>query len=824
MKRKILLVFLSAVFASSAVHAQFIQTDPMQADPAQMDQMQQQETQQPYPGLGASPYTPHSYPGLPVPGQMPGIPYPGSPQVQQPTFFQMAPDRRQLQLPLPVEKPSEFEQYVSEKIEITESQFEILKKDGGIAYSQTYPVVPEGKIAVPVKIVQTPEKVRAKPGTPPEIGVGFLTGTPDTIAGAFRLLGIPSRYAITTELNHFGYDLFRLSPSTFAHVDKFPVGPEYVLGPGDEVRVTIWGKIDGRFNLIVDRDGMINLPKAGVVGVAGLSFAEAREVIRTEYSKYYSGFEMNVTLGALRTITVYVVGNARRPGAYTISSLSTIVNALFAAGGPSKNGTMRDIQVKRNGRETVHFDMYDLLLKGDKSNDIRLMPEDVVFIPPIGPVAAIAGSVNRPALYELKSETKISQLIELAGGLNAVAFKGRIQVERIVDYTRQTVFESDLEKIQEKEISLRSGDIVKVYQVVPDRRVVRVSGAVQREGEYGFTPGMTIRDLLLLTGGPRYYTNRKEAELTRVTVTDEGPKTEKILVNLEKALEEEPGQNLPLLENDYLFVRTVPEWKLYQTVTISGEVKYPGTYTIRKGEKLSSLIERAGGFTDRAYLKGAVFTRERVREIQQRQLDESADRLEREMASRGPLSVAAAAGPEEAAIKQSEIQQMKAFLDKVRQARAKGRLVVPIEDVGKRKGAPEYIELEEGDSLFIPANPQSVQISGSVFNQTAFVHDGSKNISDYIDLAGGYTENADKKRVYVLKVDGTAVRPEGGIASFFWSKDSGRWESGARRMDPGDTIVVPEKLERIAWLRNIKDITQILYQIAVTAGVLIVAY
>src|SRR5512145_1568795 len=144
---------------------------------------------------------------------------------------------------------------------------------------------------------------------------------------------------------------------------------------------------------------------------------------------------MSVTLGALRMITVYVVGNARRPGAYTISSLSTIVNALFAAGGPSKSGTMRDIQVKRNGRETVHFDMYDLLLKGDKSNDIRLMPEDVVFIPPIGPVAAVAGSVNRPALYELKSETTISQLIELAGGLNAVAFKGRIQVERIVDYT-----------------------------------------------------------------------------------------------------------------------------------------------------------------------------------------------------------------------------------------------------------------------------------------------------------------------------------------------------------------------------------------------------
>jgi protein involved in polysaccharide export with SLBB domain len=824
MKWKILFVVLFAVLVSRTGSAQYFQTDPMQMDPAQAEQMQQQETQQFYPSMDAAPYAPPVFPGFSFPGQTPSLQTPGVPRIQTPILMQTPPERRPLQLPLPVEKPSEFEQYVSEKIEITESQFEILKKDGGIAYSQTYPVVPEGKIAVPVKIVRTPEKAQAQPGIPPEIGVGFLTGTPDAIAGAFRLLGIRSRYAITTELKHFGYDLFRFPPGGFAAVDKFPVGHEYILGPGDEVRIAVWGKIDGRFHLTVDRDGMLNLPKAGVVGVAGLSFQEAKEVIRNEYSKYFSGFEMNVSMGALRTITVYVVGNARRPGAYTISSLSTIVNALFAAGGPSKAGSMRDIQVKRNGRETVHFDMYDLLLKGDKGNDIRLMPEDVVFIPPIGPVAAIAGSVNQPALYEVKSETTISQLIDLAGGLNAVAFKGRIQVERIVENTRQTVFESDLEKIEEEDVSLQSGDIVKVYQVIPDRRVVRVSGAVQREGEYGFTPGMTVKDLLLLTGGPKYYTNRKEAELTRVTVTDQGPKTEKITLNLEKALYGEADHNLPLRENDYLFVRTVPEWKLYQTVTISGEVRYPGTYTIRKGEKLPSLIDRAGGFTDRAYLKGAVFTRERVRELQQKQLDEMVDRLEREMASKGALALATASSSEDARIKQSEIQQMKEFLEKVRQARAKGRLVVPIADIERKKGPSRDIELEEGDSLFIPANPQSIQVSGSVFNQTAFVYDGDKNISDYISLAGGYTENADKRRVYILKVDGTAVRPEGGISSVFWSRDSDRWESGGRRMDPGDTIVVPEKLERIAWLREIKDITQILYQIAVTAGVLIVAF
>src|SRR3990170_3755646 len=707
MKWKIFLVFLFSVFLSGTVQAQNLSGS----------QMQSQESQQQTTGMEGSDYSPMIPPAFSSPGL--------TPVLRQPLDMPPAPEKP-IPRPRPpvVERPSEFEQFVAEKIEITEAQFEILKKDGGIAYTQNYPPVSEGKISVPVKIVRTTEKGQALSGSPPAIGVGFLTGTPEAIAGVFKLLGIRSRYAITTELKQFGYDFFLLNPDAFPPADRFPVGPEYVLGPGDEVRVTIWGKVEGRFNLFVDRDGMIRLPKVGVVSVAGLPFKEAKELIQKEYSKYFSGFEMNVSMGALRTITVYVVGNAQWPGAYTISSLSTIVNAMFAAGGPNKNGSMRDIQVKRDGRETVHFDLYDLLLKGDKSNDIRLMPQDVDFIPPIGPVAAIAGSVNNPALYELKSETKISQLVEMAGGMNTVAFKGRIQIERIV----------------------------------------------------------------------------------------------------EKALEGESGDNLPLRENDYLFVRTVPEWKLYQTVTISGEVKYPGTYTIRKGEKLSSLITRAGGFTDRAYLKGAVFTRERVREIQQKQLDESADRLEREMAARGTLAVAAASSPEEAQIKSSETQQMKGFLAKVRQAKAKGRLVVPISDIGKGKGATEYIELEEGDSLFIPANPQSVQVSGSVFNQTAFVYDGNKGISDYIKLAGGYTENADKKRIYFLKVDGTAVRPEEGFSSIFWSKTSSQWESGGKQLDPGDTIVVPEQLERIAWMREIKDITQILYQIAVTAGVLLVAF
>ena len=219
----------------------------------------------------------------------------------------------------------------------------------------------------------------------------------------------------------------------------------------------------------------------------------------------------------------------------------------------------------------------------------------------------------------------------MAGGLSDIAFSGRVQIERIIDNVRQVVFESDLAKA--KDIKVQGGDLVKIFPVVQDKRVVRISGAVMREGEYGFKPGMTIKDLILMAGGLKYYAYTKEAELTRIYITEKGPKTEKILVNLEKALEGDPQANIPLKENDYLFVRTIPEWQIYRTVTIQGEVKFPGTYTIKKGERLSSLIERAGGFTDKAYLRGAVFIRPSVRELQQKQIDEMIDRLERELLS-----------------------------------------------------------------------------------------------------------------------------------------------------------------------------------------------
>uniref|UniRef100_A0A7C4NZ81 Polysaccharide export protein n=1 Tax=Thermodesulfobacterium geofontis TaxID=1295609 RepID=A0A7C4NZ81_9BACT len=715
------------------------------------------------------------------------------------------------------EELSDFEQYVSEKIIITEAQLEILKKWDEISFSYTS-VPPSGKIAVPVKVIKYIE--RQGISIPLEIDAGFLIGTPHAITTAFKTLGIKNSIIISTELKQFGYDFFRQPPSTFAPADKVPVSPEYVIGPGDEIRVSLWGSIEGSFTSVVERDGNITLPKVGTIYVAGIPFKELKEILYKEFSKYFKDFDMNVSMGQLKTIKVYVVGHAKAPGAYSVSSLSTLINALFEAGGPSKSGSMRNIQLKRGGKTIVYFDMYEFLLKGDKTKDIRLMPEDVIFIPPAGPLVAIAGSVKVPAIYELKDEKTVGDLIKLAGGLTEIAFKGRVQIERIVENTRQIVFEADLDSALNHE--LKRGDIVKVFPVFPDKRFVRIYGAIQRPGEYGFKEGMRVRELIMMAGGLKYYAYIEKAELTRVTPTPQGPKTEKIIFSPEKALKGDPEHNIKLQQDDYIFIRAIPEWELYRTVTIAGEVKFPGTYTIKKGETLSSLIERAGGFTEKAYLRGAVFIRQSVKEIQQRQINEMIDRLERELLSISSASIAGALTAEEARILQIETEQKRQFIQRLRQLKALGRMVVKIDEPEKLKGTPFDIELEDGDYIYIPQKPATIQVIGSVFNPGVFIYDKNKTLSDYVELAGDYTQNADKKNVFILKVDGSAVKPHKGLFGLKWNKSLYRWEYNLE-LEPGDTIVVPEKLIRIAWLREIKNITEIIFHIATTAGVLIAA-
>lgn len=654
-------------------------------------------------------------------------------------------------------------------------------------------------------------------------------------------------------IKQFGYSFFYQPPASFLPVQNVPVGPDYVIGPGDTVRIVIWGSVEGNYQLTVDRNGNIEIPKVGVVHVSSLNYRQLQGVLDREFARQYTNFQMNVTLDNLRAITVYVVGQARFPGSYAVSSLSTLVSALFASGGPSKSGSLRHIQVRRRGKIITRFDMYDFLLRGDKSNDIRLLPEDVIFIPPVGPMVAIGspqsggeqkgeaakgakkeeelkgGPVKIPGIYELKQEKTLNDLLRLAGGLGDTAFKGRVQILRVQGRQEMVLFDEDLQKFisHNQTLKLVDGDLVEIFPVpgLVEKKVI-IAGAVKNPGEYGYSDNLRVKDLIGYAGGLLLQANKDEAEITRVTVTPQGPATQRLYFRPYRTLAGISKDNPPLKPYDYVFIRTVPDWSVNRTVTLSGEVKFPGTYAIQKGENLSSVLARAGGFTDLAYPLAAVLTRASTKIIQKQQLKLAIDRLETEVLA---LSAARTGAELEAGeSKRTEVmtKQQLGMIASLRKVEPLGRVIIRLTDPERLRGTPDDIELEPGDNLMIPERDSTVNVVGAVFNPTAIVYTPYRTVGEYITIAGGTTKIADDKEVYVIKVNGAAVSRKG----FRWLGNS--WDGNkyvyhvgglkTLRLDPGDTIVIPEQLQRIEWLRQIKDIATIIGQIALTAGVVLV--
>jgi len=706
-------------------------------------------------------------------------------------------------------------------------------------------------------------------------------------------------------IKQFGYSFFYQPPASFLPMEAVPVGPDYVIGPGDRIKIIIWGSVQGEYNLTVDRNGQVDIPKVGVVHVSSLTYRQLREVLDREFARQFTNFQMNVTLDNLRTIQIYVVGQARFPGSYAVSSLSTLVSALFAAGGPSKSGSLRNIQIKRGNKVVVTFDMYDFLLRGDKSKDIRLQPEDVIFIPPIGPMVAIGspktlkevedalktlarlqlegesapemswrrgedlkimsvkgpavpeassgrifgmdaqeagqklamskgmdfgGAVKVPAIYELKNEKTLNDLLRLAGGLGDTAFKGRVQVLRIKGHLETVMFDEDLAKSLAKypSLSLIDGDFIMIFPVssVVEKKVT-IAGAVKSPGEFGFRDNMRVSDLVNYAGGLLMQANKDEAEITRVRITQQGPDTSRIYVRLSQALSGASSQNVVLQPNDYLFIRAVPDWGTYKTVEVAGEVNFPGTYTIKKGEMLSSLLTRAGGFTSKAYLLGGVLIRESTRVLQKQQLNAAIDRLEaRALASAGQK---AATGLDAEDVKQIEsaAMQQRMLIAALRKVEPLGRVVIELEDPERLRGTPKDLTLQEGDKLTVPEAAGTVNVVGAVFAPTALVYTPYRTVKEYLTMAGGTTEIADDREIYVIKVNGAAVSRKGfSLVKASWDGSKYAYHPGgisSLTLDPGDTIVVPEKLERILWLKNIKDVAAILGNLALTAGIAFVA-
>lgn len=322
----------------------------------------------------------------------------------------------------------------------------------------------------------------------------------------------------------YGRSLFRLPPSTFAPLSNISVPDSYVIGPGDELYLQIWGQINAEIHAFVDRDGAIYIPKVGSVTVAGLHYGDLKGFLHQQVARIYRNFDLAVTLGKLRSIDIYIAGNARAPGRYTVSSLSTLVTAVFAAGGPSLVGSLRHIELKRAGKTITDFDMYDLLLSGDESKDAPLLPGDVIYIPPVGPQVAVAGSVKVPAIYELKSEqANLADALALAGGLNEVADATKITVERIDNHAVRSVAEFTYRDAASEQV--KGGDIIHVPAIVPRfNNAVTLRGNVANPGRYPWHEGMKIRDLIpnkemLLT---RDYW-QSENNLVNGTATDYAP-------------------------------------------------------------------------------------------------------------------------------------------------------------------------------------------------------------------------------------------------------------------------------------------------------------
>jgi protein involved in polysaccharide export with SLBB domain len=326
-----------------------------------------------------------------------------------------------------------------------------------------------------------------------------LLSAPYRIAGPLTTKSDFERFAedgTGNRLPVYGRRLFDEVPTTFAPVDRVPVPADYVLGPGDELLIRAWGKIDLDSRVTVDRNGQVYLPRIGTLNIAGLRYEQVEGYLHAAVSTLFKDFELNVALGQLRSIQIFVLGSARQPGAYTVGSLSTLVNALFASGGPSATGSMRHIQLRRGNRLLAEFDIYDLVQRGDKSHDVPLLPGDVIYIPPIGAQIAISGNVNEPGIYELKAQTTVAAALEGAGGLTSLAGAERVLLERIDHHSTRRVEEFPLDTAGLARL-LEDGDVLRIYPLSPKfENAVTLRGNVAQPGRYVWKDGMRISDLI----------------------------------------------------------------------------------------------------------------------------------------------------------------------------------------------------------------------------------------------------------------------------------------------------------------------------------------
>ncbi|HCG7974765.1 TPA: SLBB domain-containing protein [Vibrio parahaemolyticus] len=804
------------------------------------------------------------------------------------------------------------------------------------------------------------------------------------------------------ELKRFGLDLFAGSPSTFAPLSDVPVPANYTVGAGDEIIVQLFGKENETYRLRVNRAGTINFPSLGPVNVAGMHFSDVRNSLTQRVKEQMIGVRSDISLGELRTMQVFVMGDAYKPGAYAVSALTTISQAIYYSGGFGESGALRDIQLKRDGKIIRKLDMYDLLLKGDASNDVRLLPEDVVLIGSVNDTVSVEGEINRPAIYEVKQGETYQQLIQMAGGFTANAHTEQLEIKRYASHGAREALTLDFNKTQDRQSKVKNGDAIKIlkkseeltryvqiegdvrhpgylewrnglrvadlfksvdsafnstadvnYAVVvreinPQRdievfqlslanailspgsqdnlqlqsrdrilvfnrfnnedldtlatqeavskaktleqaqeqaeleqqkeqevmsssvavshsangtlnnqntteqakpakiifrgkeiteedfeklkqntrrtllapvllqlqqqsrlglapQIAEVFGEVKHPGRYPITPRMTVSTLIEAAGGLTYNAFTINAELARTAINnaDERAYIDVERIDLRKAIQGSVSDDAIIVGRDRLNILEKPNVKLQSTVTLQGEVRFPGTYTVRQGETLSELLERAGGLTEFAHPQGAIFTREALRLQEQKLLNQYAADMRAETAKktfRADSNMGSVISDPDKTLK---------FVEEASRSKALGRMVVQLNRILKGERSADFM-LEDGDFLFVPTFRNTVSIMGEVQVPITYLLDNKLDVDDYLNKAGGAKKQADEDRIFVVRADGSVYKPSSG----YW------FGNNKEELKAGDTIVVPIDTDYRDALSTWTAATQILYQTGVAINAL----
>ncbi|EGQ8703156.1 SLBB domain-containing protein [Vibrio parahaemolyticus] len=796
-------------------------------------------------------------------------------------------------------------------------------------------------------------------------------------------------------LKRFGLDLFAGSPTTFAPISDVPVPADYTVGAGDEIVIQLFGKENTTHRLRVNRAGIINFPSLGPVQVAGMTFSDVRDSLNQRVKEQMIGVRSDISLGEMRTMQVFVMGDAYKPGAYTVSALTTISQAIYYSGGFSESGALRNVQLKRNGQVIRKLDMYDLLLKGDARNDIRLLPGDVVFIGALGNTISIDGEVNRPAIYEIKPGETYKQAIQMAGGFTANAYSDQIEVKRYAAKGARDALTLNFSQSHDQQTKVKDGDVVNVlkkneeltryvqiegdvrhpgfiewksglriadlfqsvdtsfnstadvsYAIVvreinPQRdievyqvnlanailspmskdnlklnsrdrvlvfnrfnnedldtlaaqetvtkaktleqaqlqaqqeqlkeqevmsssvvvssatpleqdskqpkivfrgkeitkddfealkqntrrtllapvllqlqqqsrlglapQIAEVFGEVKHPGRYPITPRMTISTLIEAAGGLTYNAFTINAELARTVINskDERASIDVERIDLRQAIKGSTADDAIIVGRDRLNILEKPNVKLQSTVTLQGEVRFPGTYTVRQGETLGELLERAGGLTEFAHPQGAIFTREALRLQEQKLLNQYAADMRAETAKktfRADSNMGSVISDPDKTLK---------FVEEASRSKALGRMVVQLNRILKDERSADFM-LEDGDFLFVPTFRNTVSIMGEVQVPITYLLDNKLDVDDYLNKAGGAKKQADEDRIFVVRADGSVYKPTSG----YW------FGNNHEELKAGDTIVVPIDTDYRDALSTWTAATQILYQTGVAINAL----